>query len=402
VFKPINGEMPRLGDIMIYTKNNSSQSVVNRNFSLLGDPSMKLAYPTYQINLANIQGIQLSTNDTLKALTKINIKGSINQKDVSSSLINFNGIVHITVYDKQKTIQTLGNKGSKFTYKQYSSVIFEGDVTVIAGKFTTSFVVPKDIDYRYGVGKIFAYAKNNDATFDAVGTSNITVGGAAAINNQDTIEPAVQLFLNDKTFVSGNTIGSSSVLIADIYDESGINIATDGLGHEIMLTIDDTTKVVLNDFFKPTTDSYQQGILHYTLADLSVGTHHLKIKVWDNYNNSSDASLEFKVVDEQYHYLKNVFCYPNPFNQKTTFSFEHDRAGDDLTINIEIYDSAGHLIKSFNQDVYKSKTPFDEISWNLVEDSPAIATGNYFYRIFVKSLTAMYQAIGSGKMTSVK
>lgn len=402
VFKPINGEMPRLGDIMIYTKNNSAQSVVNRNFSLLGDPSMKLAYPTYQINLANIKGIQLSANDTLKALTKINIKGSINQKDVSSTLIDFNGIVHITVYDKQKTIQTLGNKGSKFTYKQYSSIIFEGDVTVVAGKFTTSFIVPKDINYRYGVGKIFAYAKNKDATFDAVGTSNITVGGAADINSQDTIEPAVQLFLNDKTFVSGNTIGSSSVLIADIYDESGINIATDGLGHEIMLTIDDTTKVVLNDFFKPTTDSYQQGTLHYTLADLSVGVHHLKIKVWDNYNNSSDASLEFKVVDEQYHYLKNVFCYPNPFNQKTTFSFEHDRAGDDLTINIEIYDSAGHLIKTFNKDVYKSKTPFDEISWNLIEDSPAIATGNYFYRIFVKSLTAMYQAIGSGKMTSVK
>ena len=45
---------------------------------------------------------------------------------------------------------------------------------------------------------------------------------------------------------------------------------------------------------------------------------------------------------------------------------------------------------------------YDKILWNISEDSVPIVTGNYFYRIFAKSLTSTYQATGSGKMMSVK
>ena len=130
--------------------------------------------------------------------------------------------------------------------------------------------------------------------------------------------------------------------------------------------------------------------------------HHLKLKVWDNYNNSTESSLQFRVIIQKNNILNNVFCYPNPFNQRTNFSFEHERIGDDLNITIEIYDSYGRLIKHFNENVYRISSPYDKILWNILEDSPPIITGNYFYRIFVKSLTSIYQATGSGKMKSVK
>ena len=56
VFKPVNGQMPRLGDVMQSTKNNSLSGPVNRNFALLGDPSLRLAYPQAQAVLTQVNG----------------------------------------------------------------------------------------------------------------------------------------------------------------------------------------------------------------------------------------------------------------------------------------------------------------------------------------------------------
>jgi hypothetical protein len=112
--------------------------------------------------------------------------------------------------------------------------------------------------------------------------------------------------------------------------------------------------------------------------------------------------LVFEVNSAKNNVLKNVFCFPNPFTQTTNFSFQHEREGEDFNITIEIYNSCGQLIERINEDVYQISNPYDKISWNLTEDSTPIVTGNYFYRIFAKSLTTSYQATGSGKIVSVK
>ena len=170
----------------------------------------------------------------------------------------------------------------------------------------------------------------------------------------------------------------------------------------MVLMINDTAKVVVNQYFTSKLDDYRSGEIRYNLKNLPEGQHQLKLKVWDTYNNSAESSLKFSVRPNKNNTLINVFCYPNPFNQSTNFSFEHERIGDDFNIAIEIYDSYGRLIKQFNENAYKISSPYDKILWNISEDSVPIVTGNYFYRIFAKSLTSTYQATGSGKMMSVK
>jgi Peptidase family C25 len=402
VFKPINGKMPRLGDVMIYTKNNSLQGVINRNFSLLGDPSMKLLYPENEAVITKINNKSITKTDTLKALSKVILEGEIQQFGTQIKATKFNGIAQITVYDKLKNLQTLGNVGGKFAYQQYQNILFEGQVKVQNGSFTSTFIVPKDINYQYGEGKIFIYAQTIDATSDALGSSKPIVGGANNENLTDNQPPKVNLYLNDETFVDNGETNDNPIFIAKLSDENGINIATDGLGHEMILTIDDTTKVSVNQYFITKLDDYKNGEVRYSLKNLSEGQHQLKLKIWDNYNNSTEISLRFRVIINQNNKLNNIFCYPNPFNQTTNFSFEHERVGDDLNITIEIFDSYGRLIKQFSENVYKISSPYDKISWNISEDSAPIVTGNYFYRIFAKSLTTTYQATGSGKMMSVK
>jgi hypothetical protein len=402
VFKPINGKMPRLGDVMIYTKNNSLQGVINRNFSLLGDPSMRLLYPDNEIVISKINNKILIKTDTLKALSKVILEGEIRTFGTQTKANNFNGTAQITVYDKLKNLQTLGGAGSKFAYQQYQNVLFEGKVKVQNGGFSSTFIVPKDINYQYGEGKIFVYAQTGDATSDASGSSKVIVGGA---NNQtltDNQPPKINLFLNDETFIEGGVTNDSPLFIAKLSDESGINFASDGLGHEMVLTIDDTSKVIVNQYFSTKLDDYKNGEIRYSLKGLSEGEHQLKLKIWDTYNNSSESSLRFKVIISKNNLLNNVFCYPNPFNQTTNFSFEHERAGDDFNIIIEIFDSYGRLIKQVNENAYKISNPYNKISLNISEDSTPIVIGNYFYRIFAKSLTSSYQATGTGKFSSVK
>ncbi|MEA5458314.1 type IX secretion system sortase PorU [Arcicella sp. LKC2W] len=402
IFKPINGKMPRLGDVMVYTKNNSLQGVINRNFTLLGDPSMRLNYPENEAVITKINGKNTTKGDTLKALTKVVLDGEIVERDTKTKVSSFNGIAQITIYDKQKSIQTLGSQGSKFVYQDYQNILFNGQVKVQNGSFSCSFVVPKDINYQYGEGKIFVYAQTTDATSDASGSSKPIVGGASNQNLLDNQPPQIRLFLNDENFIDGGTTNNSPVLIAKIADENGINIATDGLGHELLLTLDDTVKVIVNQYFINSLDDFSSGVIRYNFKNLSEGKHKLKLKVWDNYNNSSESTLKFEVNSAENDLLKNVFCYPNPFTQTTNFSFEHERVGEDFNIIIEIYDSYGRLIKQINKNVYQISSPFDKISWNLAEDSVPIVTGNYFYRIFAKSLITNYQASGSGKIVSVK
>jgi hypothetical protein len=402
VFKPINGKMPRLGDVMIYTKNNSLQGVINRNFSLLGDPSMKLLYPENEAIITKINNKSITKTDTLKALSKVVLEGEIQQFGTQIKATNFNGIAQITVYDKLKNLQTLGNVGGKFAYQQYQNILFEGQVKVQNGSFTSTFIVPKDINYQYGEGKIFIYAQTTDATSDALGSSKPIVGGANNENLTDNHPPKVNLYLNDETFVDNGETNENPIFIAKLSDENGINIATDGLGHEMILIIDDTIKVSVNQHFITKLDDYKNGEVRYNLKNLSEGQHQLKLKIWDNYNNSTETSLRFRVIINQNNKLDNIFCYPNPFNQTTNFSFEHERVGDDLNITIEIFDSYGRLIKQFSENAYKISSPYNSISWNISEDSAPIVTGNYFYRIFAKSLTSTYQATGSGKMMSVK
>lgn len=402
VFTAKNGEMPRLGDVMIYTKNNSFQGILNRNFSLLGDPSMKLAYPQYEAVVLKVNGKETAKADTIKAQSKVTIEGEIRQLTSETKINNFTGKAVITVYDKEKSILTKGNKGAKFNYQDFTNILFKGEVSVLNGNFTSTFMIPKDINYQLGEGKIYIYAQSNDGLTDALGALSPLIGGADNSLVLDNVPPQLNLFLNDNTFVDGGATNDNPIFIANISDESGINIASEGLGHELLLTIDDTLNIAVNQYFIATKDDYKSGQVKYQIKGLTAGEHQLKLKVWDTNNNSNEASLRFSVDSESQNRLKNVFSFPNPAKEKATFSFEHNQEGDDLNIIVEIFDTFGHLIKQIDENAYRVSSPFNKISWNIVEDSVSNVTGNYFYRIFVKSLTTGYQANGSGKIILLK
>nr|WP_319397304.1 type IX secretion system sortase PorU [uncultured Carboxylicivirga sp.] len=348
------GEIPRLGDIICKTKNAISNTINKLNFTLLGDPALQLAYPSNNILIEKLNGeTNPEKQDTLKALDLVNIEGLVDgeQTDIFKS-----GTVNVRVFDKPVTATTQGNTGNvPFGYEVFESRIFNGDVDVKDGRFTVSFMVPKDIKYNVDNGRVSFYGSDTDLN-EAFGASNTIKVGSMTNNPPDDNEgPEIVAWLNDESFENGDITGSSPILEANFFDESGINASGVGIGHDITLTIDDNraNSIILNDYYSSVNNTYKKGSLSYQLPALEKGDHVLQLKAWDNVNNSSTIELSFKVEISGELKISNSMLYPNPIRSSETvfISFEHDSPNSTLNTTLRLYDLSGRRIDEVSQQV---------------------------------------------------
>ncbi|ABG60477.1 type IX secretion system sortase PorU [Cytophaga hutchinsonii] len=387
-----DGSYYTLGDIMKNTKNNAAalQGVYNRNYTLLGDPSMKISYPQKKMIIIAVNGTPVnSVPDTLKALSKVTLDGLV-QDYTGTTLTSYSGVSRITIFDKPTTVPTLGSTGSsKTTFKLQNNIIFDGLVTVTNGAYKVSFIVPKDISYNFDYGKISLYSELTNGTTDAGGyLSNIVVGGSNANAPEDKIPPTVKLYLNDPSFVSGGVSRENPVFYADVADENGINVSAAGIGHEITLVLSNNSEVIiLNKYYTASKDDYSKGKVEFPLKDLSPGTYSLRFKVWDTYNNSTEETLEFTIEATSKIQLSHVLNYPNPFTTNTTFHFDHNRFGDNLMVQVQIYTVSGKLVKTLDETIFNSPSHVANLTWDGLDDyGDKIGRGVYVYKLKIRSL----------------
>ncbi len=374
VFEKDNGNYATLGAIFRDTKNNGLDGPVNRNFSLLADPSMTLAYPENQIVIDRVENIgQNLSTDTLEALSKIRLTGSIITPETGKKATAFNGILEMIVLDKQAVTKTLGNEGTTMQFNEWNSVIHRGRASVTGGSFTIEFVMPKNIVYKKDFGKISLYAwrtAGSDQLIDANGAStSLVIGGTSNNNIADTTPPAIQLYMDDTSFKNGNITGNNTMLVATLQDENGINISSNGLGQSITARLinsehQEEQSFMLNDYFTTDLDTYQQGMVQFPINDLAPGKYTIKMKAWDTYNNPGEASIDFVVVAESELAINNLINYPNPFTEQTTFRLDHNQAGDDVSVKIDIYNGQGAIIHTLYYDFPDSNTHLDDMVWD--------------------------------------
>lgn len=373
------------GEIMRLTKNQAGSNDNKRSFNLIGDPALRIALPEVKVLIDSINSYSPSLyQDTLQALSKVRIKGHIADYG-NSTLTDFNGILTPTIFDKLKTSQTLGQnaKSPIIQFETQKNVLYKGKASIKNGYFDFTFIVPKDINYSYGKGKISLYA--NSENLDAGGYENkVIIGGISETGLNDNIGPEISLYLNDENFVDGGLTSENPILIAKVFDENGINTVGNGIGHDIMAIIDAETSnpIILNDYYNSDLDTYQSGSIRYNLKNLSEGSHTLSLKVWDVNNNSSESILNFEVRSSKEFELKNVLNYPNPFTTNTNFMFQHNQACDHLEVQIQIFTISGKLVKTINKAVYNDCFSAEGIAWDGRDDfGDQLARGVYIYNL---------------------
>jgi len=381
---------PSLGDIICKTKNSYTDKNT-RNFTLLGDPALKLALPSWNISTTSINNIPAANfKDTLKAFQKVEITGAIKDKTGNISS-DFNGEVYPTVYDKVSTYRTIANGTTNppIDFLMQNNVIYRGKSSVTNGIFKFDFIVPKDISYKIDVGKISYYADNG--TVDAYGNYNNTlIGGTSDSVAADMIGPQIKLFINDENFVNGGTSNQNPLFIAKITDEHGINTVGRGIGRDLtgVLDADNRKSIIMNDYYKATINTYQGGEVKYDFKNLTSGKHSIRFRAYDVYNNPSEANLDFVVANSENVELNNVLNYPNPFTNFTTFHFDHNRQDEEIDVQIQIFTVAGKLIKTFLLNNHIGTAHFDKIQWNGQDDfGYRLASGVYLYKVRVKAAT---------------
>lgn len=377
----------RFGDIYMQTKRLSGGATNHRNFTLLGDPALVLVYPERKVRTTSINGFDLGVNDTLKSLAIVEIHGEVlDENDLVDQ--SFSGVLVPTIFDKPSSINTLANDGGdSFNFNTQENIIFKGNVSVENGQFSFKFMVPKDISFNEGYGKISYYV--SDQIVDGAGSyDSIVISGTSDSVSVDNVGPEIVIKMNDDQFIDGGLTNESPLLRVFLSDSSGINTVGNGIGHDIVAIIDEESSnaIVLNDFYESDLDSYQSGQISYQLFNLTEGEHTLKIKAWDVQNNSSERSISFTVRNEESLVISNVFNYPNPFTSNTSFYFDHNQLNEELDVQIQIMTVSGKLIKTLNNSFTTNSFKGEQTSWDGLDDfGDALARGVYVYKLTVSN-----------------
>ncbi|MDE5559945.1 MAG: hypothetical protein K2I84_04760, partial [Bacteroidales bacterium] len=229
-------QRPTIGSAFLASKIKNQNRSGSGVFILLGDPGLKTPLPRYEVRTLTLNGKPVEEAiDTLKALSRITIEEQVEHN--GQRLENVDGLVQIKVFDKPNHLKTRGNAQSRgglnqvVEYDLQNSLIYRGSAEVKDGRFSFSFIVPKDIAYAYGPGKISYYAYS-DTNGDAGGafTDRIVGGFDNTVMTFGTNGPSVKLYLNKDNFLPDAVGGASPVRYAEISDAYGLHTTGEGIG----------------------------------------------------------------------------------------------------------------------------------------------------------------------------
>lgn len=390
-----------LGDIYRKTKNTEVGATFNsRKFILIGDPAMRIGLPQQQVAINGINDmnpVESSETLTVRALDQATVTGFVRNTDGSINT-GFNGQANIMVYDAERFVRIpfFPNRPNYVCslpgcqYRVQNDLIFNGQVTVVNGEFSSRFIVPNDIAYSDNKGRVLVYAKGQGT--DGVGSfSNIIFNGRNPDAVNDNTGPDIQIFLNDLSFTEGSLVNNSPKLIVVLEDQSGINTAGSGVGHELMayLTkrpgsgVEET--IILNNFYRSELDDFTRGRVEYPLDNLEEGSYTLRIRAWDVFNNVSERETVFEVATPEELSIRNVYNYPNPMSGYTRFVFEHNQAGQEIDVLIRVYTLSGRPVARISREGLIQSGNISQFEWHgRDDDGNVVAAGTYIYHVQVR------------------
>jgi hypothetical protein len=402
IFAKNNGVRYTLGEIMNLAKrsDNLNGDANKLSFTLIGDPALKLGYPEYTAQVTEVNGKTVSiVKDTLQALSTVTVSGKVYRED-GTCATDFNGLIYPSILDAYEVIAKLGRSyGDTLTIYDRSKVLFSGKDSVVNGLFSFTFVVPKDNSYSFRTGRINLYASDGTGANEAQGYyENFVLGGTDLSATTNTIGPQIKLYLNNEQFVNGGTVHETPTLIAKISDDNGLSTSGNGIGHDLILMVDDEPSKIynLNSHFSANVGSYQSGVVRFQIPELAAGKHHLTFRAWDVQNNSTTDTLSFVVKPGLAPEVRDVQFVQN--GNAGQFIFTHNRPQADVTVKLSIFDLLGRIIWQSDWNMQAENNTSDLLEWNLTDTNDRrITNGVYICRIVITDTNGS-QNFGSKKI----
>jgi hypothetical protein len=202
---------------------------------------------------------------------------------------------------------------------------------------------------------------------------------------RDAVKPNFTITFDDKELIDGDIISSEPTVVMTVEDNSPLPITQNHFS--IQLDNIPLSFYDVNDSLKFDYTPYpnSKAVVTWT-PKLEDGSHTLTVFVKDssgNPFNSSQMVYRFNVFNNPD--LLQVYNYPNPFKDKTDFTFEVRGVIPPEELKIKIFTVAGRLIKEIILPGSSLQIGFNRIPWDgLDQDGDEIANGVYFYKIISK------------------
>ncbi|MCI0708260.1 MAG: type IX secretion system sortase PorU [Ignavibacteriae bacterium] len=395
---------PRIGDAMKATKQllipaaSSTRERINHfKYHLLGDPTVRLAVPRLPAAVDTVAGAPAADTVSIQTLGRTTLNGRVMSAGGTTST-GFTGTALVEVFDTKRAIAV--PEWGSFTFQKNGSLLYRGEVSVTGGIYQAEFPIPKDVSYNPGNARISVYAWDNN--IDGVGfTETVRIEGTDTTAVVDTAGPLINVYLDSESFRSGDVVKPDAILIVELFDSSGINTSTAGIGHRLEAVLSTQQQPIdLTDFYRGNLDTFRSGTVVYPLNGLQEGRHSLTLRAWDIHNNSARVDAYFEVRAASDAAIYNVLNFPNPFSNTTTFTFQRN-SFEPVDVEIKIYTLAGRLIESITVPSVADR--FVQVPWNGRDrDGNELANGVYFYKVITRSFDRSRSIEVLGKLTVLR
>lgn len=388
-----DGNFQPIGEVFRRAKNSRSGDDNVRRYILFADPALRLAMPANQVRLLTVNGKEVTADSqpTLKARSQSTVTGEI--CDPSGQRIeSFNGWLSLSLYDAERSFTSFGRgaEGKQVTFDEQGERLYAGRTKVTDGVFELTIAMPAEIadNFRPATVSMFA-ASDDDSSLEASGVCrDLYVYGFDETAADDNSAPVIeQLYLNHPSFKAGTTVDANPMLIARVSDDTGLNMSSAGVGHQMTIRIDDNMNFTdVSSSFTPDSDGSPAGTILYQLPELAAGNHSATLKVWDTNGNSTSAAIDFFVNPDVAPKIFDIYSDANPATTEANFYVTHNRPDATLTVKIEVFDFNGVLVWSSETqgraDMYASAP----VRWDLTgRTGTRVGRGIYLYRATVTS-----------------
>jgi hypothetical protein len=215
----------------------------------------------------------------------------------------------------------------------------------------------------------------------------MVINGIAYSPTDNTAPTISNIWIGDESFSEGGKVASNTLFHCHIQDEqSGLCNNELAIGKGMTMSLDG--KVICNDlagYYSPASE-FGKGSIDYPLRNLSIGTHHATIKVFDNAGNASEATIAF-YVEENTDTPYEICIDEDPITTHATLSIA-GAVEPNMTIRYVV------VYKATGNEVWTTETTATEVTWNLNSQNSQITSGEYYCYALI--------GIGNNRITTNK
>jgi hypothetical protein len=364
----------------------SPDSSEDRMYILMGDPSLKLAFPelTAKIEYINdtIYVDSITQSVELQAMSFIKMKGKIISDITGELQHDFNGIVNIMLNEPKESTTVVDEYGTAHKFIKNGATLNSASYKVEDGEFVAEFIIPSDISFSAENSLLYLYAASIDNRYAKGLFEKILINDIATSIPNDNEGPEITIKLDNERFISGDMVSKNPLLMVKLWDETALNTAGLGIGKKIEAWLDDSPNPIdLTPNFVSSLTDHRGGDVHKILYGLSAGRHKISVRAWDIFNNFTIATTYFVIPSDDEETILGASFVPNPANIADNLGIGIEfNVPPPIAATVSIFDVNGSEVATFDEQIYS--TGYAILPWDGRNmRGELLSPGTYYYRI---------------------